>query len=100
MRRAPARPQGRVSAGLGPHRSKPGCMRRSNNLPDFGAPQSGATVKQSILLPGSYVGDGAYLEGCIVGSGYDVRAGEQIWGGALIRPARSVSQRNGIEYAA
>ncbi len=44
-----------------------------------------ATVKQSILLPGSFVGDGAYLEGCIVGHGYDVRAGEQIQGGALVR---------------
>jgi mannose-1-phosphate guanylyltransferase len=45
----------------------------------------GATVKQSILLPGSYVGDGAYLEGCIVGHGYDVRPGETIRGGALVR---------------
>jgi mannose-1-phosphate guanylyltransferase len=47
--------------------------------------RSGATVKQSILLPGSYVGDGAYLEGCIVGHGYDVRPGETIRGGALVR---------------
>ena len=45
----------------------------------------GATVKRSILLPGSFVGDGAYLEGCIVGHGYDVRAGELIRGGALVR---------------
>ena len=51
--------------------------------------RSGATVKRSILLPGSYVGDGAYLEGCIVGPGYDVRAGEQIRGGALVRRTRS-----------
>lgn len=50
--------------------------------------RSGATVKQSVLLPGSSVGDGAYLEGCIVGHGYAVPAGEQIQGGALVRGAR------------
>jgi mannose-1-phosphate guanylyltransferase/mannose-1-phosphate guanylyltransferase/phosphomannomutase len=44
-----------------------------------------ATVKRSILLPGSTVGDGAYLEDCIVGHGYNVRSGETIRGGALIR---------------
>jgi mannose-1-phosphate guanylyltransferase len=44
-----------------------------------------ATIKRSILLPGASVGDGAYLEDCIVGHGYDVRPGEQIRGGALIR---------------
>ena len=51
--------------------------------------RSGATIKRSILLPGSYVGEDAYLEGCIVGHGYDVRAGEQIRGGALVRRMRS-----------
>ncbi len=45
----------------------------------------GATIKRSILLPGASVGDGAYLEDCIVGHGYDVRPGETIRGGALIR---------------
>lgn len=44
-----------------------------------------ATIKRSILLPGSSVGDGAYLEDCIVGHGYDVRPGETIRGGALMR---------------
>ena len=44
-----------------------------------------ATIKRSILLPGASVGDGAYLEECIVGHGYDVRARETIRGGALIR---------------
>jgi mannose-1-phosphate guanylyltransferase len=44
-----------------------------------------ATVKQSVLLPGSSVGSGAYLEECIVGPGYEVRPGEQIRGGALVR---------------
>jgi mannose-1-phosphate guanylyltransferase len=43
----------------------------------------GATVKSSVLLPGAHVGSGAYLESCIVGSGYDVRPGESIRGGAL-----------------
>ena len=43
------------------------------------------TIKRSILLPGASVGEGAYLEDCIVGHGYDVRAGETIRGGALIR---------------
>jgi mannose-1-phosphate guanylyltransferase len=46
---------------------------------------SKATVKSSVLLPGSCVGSGAYLEDCIVGSGYDVRPGECIRGGALSR---------------
>jgi mannose-1-phosphate guanylyltransferase len=44
----------------------------------------GATIKRSILLPGASVGDGAYLEDCIVGHGYQVRPGETIRGGALI----------------
>ncbi len=44
-----------------------------------------ATIKRSILLPGASVGDGAYLEDCIVGHHYDVRPGETIRGGALIR---------------
>ena len=44
-----------------------------------------ATIRRSILLPGASVGDGAYLEDCIVGHGYDVRPGETIRGGALIR---------------
>lgn len=47
-----------------------------------------ATIKRSILLPGASVGEGAHLEDCIVGHGYDVRAGEQIRGGALIRQRR------------
>ncbi len=44
-----------------------------------------ATIKRSIMLPGASVGDGAYLEDCIVGHHYDVRPGETIRGGALIR---------------
>ena len=47
-----------------------------------------ATIKSSILLPGASVGDGAYLEDCIVGHGYDVRPGETIRSGALMRRAR------------
>jgi mannose-1-phosphate guanylyltransferase len=46
-----------------------------------------ATVKRSILLPGACVGEGAYLEDCIVGPGYYVRPGERIRGGALVRGA-------------
>jgi mannose-1-phosphate guanylyltransferase len=44
----------------------------------------GATIKRSILLPGSSVGDGAHLEDCIVGHGYNVRAGERIRGVTLV----------------
>jgi NDP-sugar pyrophosphorylase family protein len=44
---------------------------------------SGATVKGSVLLPGSRVGIGAYLEGCIVGPGYDVPPRKRIRGEAL-----------------
>ncbi len=47
----------------------------------------GATDRQSILLPGSSVGSGAYLEDCIVDPGYDVRPGEQIRGNTLVRGA-------------
>jgi NDP-sugar pyrophosphorylase family protein len=47
----------------------------------------GAIVKRSVLLPGSSVGSGAYLEDCIVGPGYEVRPGERIRGGALVRGA-------------
>ncbi len=42
-----------------------------------------ATVKNSVLLPGSRIGDGAYLEGCIVGPGYGVCSGERIRGESL-----------------
>ena len=50
-----------------------------------------ATIKRSILLPGASVGDGAYIEDCIIGHAlqqprrYDVRPGETIRGGALFR---------------
>ena len=46
--------------------------------------RQGATVKNSVLLPGASVGEEAYLEDCIVGPGYHVRSGEQIRGGALV----------------
>jgi mannose-1-phosphate guanylyltransferase len=64
--------------------------------------RSGATIENSTLLAGSYVGENAYLEGCIVGHGYDVRAGEQIRGGALVRSARSgfSHRQNGRNHAA
>jgi mannose-1-phosphate guanylyltransferase len=45
----------------------------------------GATVRRSVLLPGSSVGSGAHLEDCIVGPDYEVRPGECIRGGALVR---------------
>ena len=45
----------------------------------------GATITQSVLLPVSSVGSGAYLEDCVVGPGYEIRAGEWIRGGALVR---------------
>jgi mannose-1-phosphate guanylyltransferase len=47
-----------------------------------------AQVKRSILLPGASIGDGAYLEDCIIGHGYYVRPGEHIRGGVLVRGAR------------
>lgn len=57
-----------------------------------------ATIKRSILLPGASVGDGAYIEDCIVGHAlqqprrYDVRPDETIRGGALFR---SSTERKG-----
>src|SRR5215213_369442 len=49
------------------------------------------TIKRSILLPGVSVGDGAYLEDCIVGYGYNVRPGETIRGSALTRRSAGIS---------
>ena len=43
-----------------------------------------ATIKHSTLLPSASVGEGAYLEDCIVGHVYAVRLGETIRSGALI----------------
>jgi NDP-sugar pyrophosphorylase family protein len=57
--------------------------------------QAGATVKRSILLPGSYVGEGSHLEDCIVGPGYEVRSGDKIRGGALGRR----THRNALSIA-
>lgn len=48
----------------------------------------GATVKRSILLSGSYIGDEAYLEGCIVGPDYKVKPRETIRGQTLVRKVR------------
>lgn len=53
----------------------------------------GATVKSSILLPESCVGEGARLKGCIVGPGYEVRPRERIRGGVLARGARKNHNR-------
>jgi mannose-1-phosphate guanylyltransferase len=49
--------------------------------------QPNAIVKQSMLLPGACVGEGAYLEDCIIGHNYHVRPGEWIRGSALVRAA-------------
>lgn len=46
---------------------------------------SGATVKRSILLPGSYVGAGAILEDCIIGPGYEVEQGARLRDEVLVR---------------
>ena len=48
---------------------------------------NGATVRRSVLLPGSSVGSGAYLEDCVVGPGYAIRPRDRIRGGALVRGA-------------
>jgi mannose-1-phosphate guanylyltransferase len=50
-----------------------------------------ATLKRSILLPGSSVGEGAYLEDCIVGYGYAIGPGEIIRGRALTRRFSEIS---------
>ena len=47
----------------------------------------GATVKRSILMPEACVGTGAYLEDCIIGHGYQVRPGDRIRSGTLLRGA-------------
>lgn len=38
---------------------------------------AGATVKHSILLTGASIGEDAYVEGCIIGPGYEVRPEER-----------------------
>jgi mannose-1-phosphate guanylyltransferase len=53
----------------------------------------GATIKRSILLPGSSVGEGAHLEDCIVGHGYNVRAGERIRGVTLVLGAAKAKHK-------
>ena len=61
----------------------------------------GSTIKRGVLLPGACVGRGAYLEDCIVGYGYDVRPGERIKGGALMRrSADGVSHGNLVKEKA
>lgn len=45
---------------------------------------AGATIKRSILLAGASVGVDAYVEDCIVGPGYEVRAEEHVWGEVLV----------------
>lgn len=54
--------------------------------------RDGATVKRSVLLPGSSVGSGTYLEDCIIGPGYDVRPGETTRGSTLVRGAAKYSE--------
>jgi len=62
-------------------------LRRLVALGDDCRVSEGATIKQSVLLPGSSVGSGAHLEDCAVGPGYEIRAGEFNRGGALVRGA-------------
>ncbi len=51
-----------------------------------------ATIKRSILLPGSCVGYEAYVDDCIIGPGYTVGPGEQIRSGTF---TRGTSSRDG-----
>jgi NDP-sugar pyrophosphorylase family protein len=48
----------------------------------------GAVVRRSILLEGAYVGEGARVEDCIIGPGYEVRPGEKISNEVLFRVAQ------------
>lgn len=49
---------------------------------------NGAIVRRSVLLPGVMVGEGAIVEDCVVGPGYEIRTGERIRGGILVRGRR------------
>jgi len=71
-------------------------FRRSSFLGRWGP--SGATIKRTILLPGSSVGEGAYLEDCIVGHGYDARAGKRIRGVTLVRGAIRKERKPAAAY--
>jgi mannose-1-phosphate guanylyltransferase len=55
--------------------------------------ETGATVKHSVLLPGSSVGVGAYLKDCVVGAGCEVRPGERLSGEVLVRRSRQSEGR-------
>jgi mannose-1-phosphate guanylyltransferase len=57
------------------------------------------TLRRCILLPGASVGEGAYLEDCIVGHGYDVRPGETISGGAFIRRSTDNLPYRGLQQS-
>ncbi|MBA2441542.1 MAG: NDP-sugar synthase [Rubrobacter sp.] len=48
-----------------------------------------STVRRSVLLTGSSVGEGAHLEDCIIGPGYEVPPGEWLRGEVLVTGARS-----------
>jgi mannose-1-phosphate guanylyltransferase len=48
-----------------------------------------ATLKRSILPAGACVGEGAYLEDCIVGPGYRVPPGERIRDEVLVCGAQT-----------
>jgi mannose-1-phosphate guanylyltransferase len=53
----------------------------------------GATIERSVVLHGSTVGGGCYLEDCIVGPGFYLSPGEAIRGQTLVRTRRTVDLR-------
>lgn len=53
--------------------------------------QAGAKIVNSILLADSRVGEGAHLEDCIVGPGYQVRPGDNVRGAILMSPQESIA---------
>src|SRR5919205_258539 len=80
--------EGRAVVGAGAMIGRRASLRGVVAVGDDCRISEDATVKQSVLLPGSSVGSGAHLEECIVGPGYEVRPGERIRGGALVRGTR------------
>ena len=79
--------EGRAVVGAGAMIGRRASLRGVVAVGDDCRISEDATVKQSVLLPGSSVGSGAYLEECIVGPSYEIRPGERIRGGALVRGA-------------
>ena len=85
--------EGRTVVGRGAILEQAATLSGEVTLGDDCWIESGATVKDSILMPGAFVGAGARLEDCIVGPGCEVRPGERLCGEVLVGRIREDKSR-------